>query len=109
MKTGFNLLLWTTHVTAEHTPILERLKKAGYDGVEIPIFEGMPDHYARLGEALDKLGLGRTVVSVIGPGKNPLSASASERRLVGCTLTSTRCRPSPEKACCSASSMPSVM
>ncbi len=80
MKTGFNLLLWTTHVTAEHTPILKRLKKAGYDGAEIPIFEGTPDHYARLGEALDKLGLGRSVVSVIGPGKNPLSASAAERR-----------------------------
>ena len=34
MKTGFNLLLWTGHVTAEHTAILKGIKKAGYDTVE---------------------------------------------------------------------------
>ncbi len=80
MKTGFNLLLWTTHVTAEHTPILKSLKRAGYDGVEIPVFEGAPDHYARLGETLDKLGVGRSVVSALGAGKNPLSASSADRK-----------------------------
>ena len=80
MKTGFNLLLWTTHVTAEHTPILKSLKRAGYDGVEIPVFEGVPDHYARLGETLDKLGVGRSVVSALGAGKNPLSASPADRK-----------------------------
>lgn len=80
MKTGINLLLWTPHVTAEHFPILEDLKKTGYDTVEIPIFEGTPDHYAMLGEELDRLGLGRSVVSVIGPsGKNPLSPDKSAR------------------------------
>ena len=74
MKTGFNLLLWTAHVTAEHTPILKSIKKAGYDSVEVPIFEGEVDHYARLGELLDGLGLERSVVGVLGPsGKNPLS------------------------------------
>jgi D-psicose/D-tagatose/L-ribulose 3-epimerase len=74
MKTGFNLLLWTAHVTAEHTPILMSIKKAGYDSVEVPIFEGEVDHYARLGELLDGLGLERSVVGVLGPsGKNPLS------------------------------------
>lgn len=80
MKTGFNLLLWTTHVTAEHTAILKGIKKAGYDGVEIPVFEGNPDHYARVGDILDKLGLERSVVSVIGPSrKNPLSADKASR------------------------------
>jgi D-psicose/D-tagatose/L-ribulose 3-epimerase len=81
MKTGLNLLLWTPHVTSEHFPILQDLKKAGYDTVEIPIFEGTPDHYAMLGEQLDKLGLERSVVSVIGPsGKNPLSPDKSSRQ-----------------------------
>jgi D-psicose/D-tagatose/L-ribulose 3-epimerase len=80
VKTGFNLLLWTPHVTSEYMPILKSLKKAGYDGVEIPIFEGDVDHYARLGETLDKLGLERSVVSVIGPSdKNPLSADKAAR------------------------------
>lgn len=81
MKTGINLLLWTPHVTAEHFPILKDLKKTGYDTVEIPIFEGTPDHYAMLGAELDRLGLERSVVSVIGPsGKNPLSPEKAERQ-----------------------------
>ena len=80
MKTGINLLLWTSHVTKEHFPILKALKKTGYDTVEIPIFEGTPDHYARLGDELDRLGLERSVVSVIGPsGKNPLSPDKAAR------------------------------
>jgi len=80
VKTGFNLLLWTTHITDEHSPILKSLKKAGYDSVEIPVFEGDASHYARLGALLDGLGLERSVVSVIGPsGKNPLSADKANR------------------------------
>jgi D-psicose/D-tagatose/L-ribulose 3-epimerase len=80
MKTGFNLLLWTTHVTDEHTAILKGIKKAGYDTVEIPVFEGTPEHFARLGDLLDKLGLERSVVSVIGPSeKNPLSSDKAAR------------------------------
>jgi D-psicose/D-tagatose/L-ribulose 3-epimerase len=65
MLLGFNLLLWTTHVTAGHFPVFEALKKAGYDGVEIPIFEGAPEHYANIGKALKDNGLRSTGVSVI--------------------------------------------
>ncbi len=80
MKLGFNLLLWTPHVTLAHEPILRALKKTGYDGVEIPMFEGDPAHYARLGALLDKIGLSRSVVSVIGPsGKNPLSSDRAHQ------------------------------
>ena len=61
-------------------PIIKALKAAGYDGVEVPIFEGSPDHYSWLGEELDKLGLGRTTVSVLGAGQNPLSPDASQRK-----------------------------
>jgi D-psicose/D-tagatose/L-ribulose 3-epimerase len=80
MKYGFNLLLWTGHVTEEHLPILKALKKAGYDGVELPLFEGTPEHYARLGEHLNKLGLGVTTVSVLGAGNNSLSPDKAERK-----------------------------
>jgi D-psicose/D-tagatose/L-ribulose 3-epimerase len=81
MKIGFNLLLWTSHVTAKHLPILKALKAAGYDGVEIPVFEGAPDHYARLGETLDGIGLERTTVAVLpSPQANPLSPDAASRK-----------------------------
>lgn len=80
MKTGINLLLWTPHVTTDHFAILQDLKTTGYDTVEIPIFEGTPDHYAMLGAELDRLGLERSVVSVIGPSdKNPLSPDRAAR------------------------------
>lgn len=81
MKYGFNLLLWTPHVTKEHLPVLKDLKKAGYDSVEIPIFEGTPDHYAWLGGELDKLGLERTTVSVLGQGQNTLTSDKSEQKV----------------------------
>ncbi len=80
MKLGFNLLLWTPHVTAAHEGILKNLKKTGYAGVEIPMFEGDPAHYAKVGEMLDRIGLERTVVSVLGAGCNPLSPDKAQQK-----------------------------
>ena len=80
MKYGFNMLLWTGHVTEEHVPLFKALKKAGYDNVEFPLFEGTPDHYARLGEHLDKIGLERSTVSVLGAGHNPLSPDKAQQK-----------------------------
>ncbi len=81
MQVGFNLLLWTTSVKPEHEPILKRLKATGYDGAEVPIFEGVPSDYARLGETLDGIGLGRTAITVIpATDKNPLSEDAAHRK-----------------------------
>ncbi|MGH6921402.1 MAG: sugar phosphate isomerase/epimerase family protein, partial [Geminicoccaceae bacterium] len=65
MKTGFNLLLWTTHVTDEHLPLLGKLKAAGYDGVEVPVFEGEVAHFRRLGQAIKDCGLACTTVTVL--------------------------------------------
>ena len=56
MLLGFNLLLWTTHVTEEHFPLFGELKRAGYDGVELPLFEGSPEHFARIGQVLARRG-----------------------------------------------------
>jgi D-psicose/D-tagatose/L-ribulose 3-epimerase len=65
MKTGFNLLLWTTHVTEAHFPLLEALRRVGYDGVEIPLFEGDPEHFRVVRRALDDAGLACTTVTVM--------------------------------------------
>jgi len=81
MKIGFDMMLWTTRVTEDHRRLLEDIKATGYDGVEIPIFEGMPDDYARLGRVLDEIGLERTGISVIGSLEaNPLSPDAEDRK-----------------------------
>jgi sugar phosphate isomerase/epimerase len=39
MKYGLNLLLWTDRMHDGMVPVVERIKKLGYDGIEIPIFE----------------------------------------------------------------------
>jgi D-psicose/D-tagatose/L-ribulose 3-epimerase len=80
MKVGFCMLLWTTHVTQEHRAVLEDIKATGYDGVEIPIFEGEPDHFALLGSLLDEIGLERTAITIIPtPEENPLSKDPAIR------------------------------
>lgn len=80
MKTGMNLLLWTTHVTAEHFPLLAKLKAAGFDGVEIPLFEGDAGHYKSIAGELQKNGLGCTTVTCIGPEANPISPEPAIRK-----------------------------
>ncbi len=80
MKLGFNLLLWTIHVTDEHLGILKKLKDTGYDGVEIPMFGGDVAHYRALGRRLADLGLEATGIGVMpGGGKSAISADPKER------------------------------
>lgn len=94
MKIGFCMLLWTTSVSEAHRGLLEDIRATGYDGVEIPIFEGTPDEFAQLGCMLDGIGLERTAISVIPTEDvNPLSEDPAVRKaavahleqLVDCT------------------------
>jgi len=80
MKIGFNLLLWTAHVQREHLPILEDIQRCGYDGVEIPIFEGSPEHYAELGHELERIGLEATGIALFPTvDMNPIGADPRQR------------------------------
>jgi D-psicose/D-tagatose/L-ribulose 3-epimerase len=85
MKFGMNLLLWTTNVTAEHFPLLAKLKQAGFDGVELPIFAGSGDeaHYKRIGQELRNLGLASTAVTICTAENNPVSPDAAIRKKAG--------------------------
>lgn len=80
MRTSMNLLLWTTHVTPEHFPLLKKIRDTGFDGVEIPVFEGDETHYRGIGKELKSLGLGCTAVTVCSPDNNPISPDASVRK-----------------------------
>jgi len=66
LKIGMCMFLWTTHVGPEHEPLLKDIRETGFDGVEIPVFEGSPADYEKLGKMLDGLELERTAVSAIG-------------------------------------------
>jgi D-psicose/D-tagatose/L-ribulose 3-epimerase len=80
MKTGMNLLLWTGHVTEEHYPIMKDIKAAGFDGVEIPVFETTVAHYKTVRKELDNLGLKCTAVTIVTPEANPISPDAAVRQ-----------------------------
>ena len=75
MLLGFNMLLWSTHVTEEHFPLLADIKRAGYDGVEIPIFEGAPEHFAKVGRAVRDNGLRATAVTVMPDAAHDCTSS----------------------------------
>jgi D-psicose/D-tagatose/L-ribulose 3-epimerase len=80
MKIGFCMLLWTTRVDESHRGLLEDIKATGYDGVEIPVFEGSPDDFAATGELLDDIGLERTAITAIpSVEQNPLDPDPSVR------------------------------
>jgi D-psicose/D-tagatose/L-ribulose 3-epimerase len=82
MKIGFNLLLYTGHVTEANYPVIEKLKKAGYDGVELPIFDvSNPAHFASIGKVLKDNGLECTAVTVLpDEAHNAISPVAANRQ-----------------------------
>jgi D-psicose/D-tagatose/L-ribulose 3-epimerase len=80
VKLGMNMLLWSTDVSgSEYDETFAMLKDAGFDGVEIPIFDREVDKYAELGSRLDDLGLERLAVSARGADDNPISEDPAMR------------------------------
>ncbi|WP_050026153.1 sugar phosphate isomerase/epimerase [Verrucomicrobium sp. BvORR034] len=82
MKIGFNLLLWTGHVTEENFSLFPKLKAVGYDGLEIPIFDtSNPAHFKTIGQALKDNGLEATAVTVLpDEAHNAISPDAKNRQ-----------------------------
>lgn len=79
VKIGMNMFLWTTHVGPQHEALLRNLKACGYDGVEIPIFEGDISHYSQLATMLDDIGLERTAVTAMGDSSMNLIGDTAAR------------------------------
>ena len=79
-KIGMNLLLWGTEIDESLFSVLEKIKSAGYDGVEIPIFNTNPDSWKSWRTKLDELGLERIAVTINGPEHNQISADPLIRK-----------------------------
>jgi len=80
MQIGMNMLLWTTQVTEEHHGLIEDLKAAGFDGIEIPLADTTDAEDAALTAHLDGLGLRRTAVAAVDEDHNPVSPDAGIRQ-----------------------------
>ncbi len=78
-KIGMNLLLWGTEINASLFPVLEQIKAAGYDGVEVPIFDTDPAHWEPWRKKLDELELDRVAVTINGPDHHQISTDPSMR------------------------------
>jgi D-psicose/D-tagatose/L-ribulose 3-epimerase len=78
-KLGFNLLAWTASISDDFFPHIERLKKIGYDGIEICNGAQDPAAYKRLKKLLGDLNLGLTCVTIVGADANPASPDAAIR------------------------------
>jgi len=74
-KIGFNLLVWSGGLPDSFLSITERLKKIGYDGIEVFMAEQDKNAYSRLGKHLRSIGLEATCVLGVGPDENPISDS----------------------------------
>lgn len=79
MKVGMNLLLWTADIQPKHYPLLEDIKKWGYDGVELTVFGGTDAQWADIGRKLKDVGLAATGVTIVAPEANPISPDAKVR------------------------------
>lgn len=80
MRFGLNLLLWTDTLSDETLPVLETIKKIGFDVVEAPLFDATPDKMAQWMKRFNDAGLARTGVTIRGAADNPISSDPAIRR-----------------------------
>ncbi len=83
MLLGFNMLLWASQLTDEHFPLLAKIRAAGYDGVELPLFGGTPEIYERVGREIKNNGLRSTAVCVIPDAEHDCTSADAKARAAG--------------------------
>jgi len=79
MKFGVNLLIWTANFDESHLPLLPRIRAAGFDGVEVPMYRGREFAVAALLRGLANTGMECTICSVLVDGLSLISDDASIR------------------------------
>jgi D-psicose/D-tagatose/L-ribulose 3-epimerase len=79
-RIGMNLLLWTSTPNEEHFALLDDVKRWGFDGAEFPMFVVEGDHWKKLGQHCNELGLGRTVSTAMPEDGNPVSEDPKIRQ-----------------------------
>ena len=79
VKIGFNVLAWSANVSEDLFPIIERIKKIGYDGVEFFVGGAEHENCKKVGQFSKDLGLDVTTVTVVGKDSNPINESAEIR------------------------------
>ena len=79
-KIGFNVLAWSAVVSEELFPVVDRLRKIGYDGVEFAIGSPNEAAYKQMGNHAKDIGIETTAVFVLGKDENPIDPSVAVRQ-----------------------------
>lgn len=80
MKFGANTFIWSDRFGEEQYPLLEKIKRAGFDGIEVPLFDPGQYRGSVARRAIEQHGLECTVCSVLPAGLHSGSADAGTRR-----------------------------
>ena len=79
MKFGVNTFIWAAHFDASNLPLLPRIRAAGFDGVEVPMFDPARFAATDIRRGLADNGLECTICSVLTGGMNMISDDAAVR------------------------------
>jgi D-psicose/D-tagatose/L-ribulose 3-epimerase len=80
MRFGVNTFIWSDHFDRSYLSLLDKVKQAGFDGIELPLFEPDKTRDPELKRALESRGLYCTFCSIIPAGLSPISDDASVRK-----------------------------
>src|SRR5258706_7907891 len=80
MKFGVNVFIWTESFDRSHLPLLPKIKAAGFDGVELPLFTPASFAMADIAKGLAENGLECTICSVLTSGLIMISGDAAVRK-----------------------------
>jgi D-psicose/D-tagatose/L-ribulose 3-epimerase len=79
MKFGVNLFIWTANFDETHLPLLPRIRAAGFDGVEAPMYKGRDFAVAEMRKGLAETGMECTICSILVDGLSMISDNAGTR------------------------------
>ena len=82
MKFGVNAFIWTESFERANLPLLPRIKEAGFDGIELPLFTPAQFATADIAKGLAENHLECTICSVLTGGLSMISGDAAAYGLI---------------------------
>lgn len=79
MKFGANAFIWSERFDRSHIPLLDRLRAAGFDGIELPLIDPDQTRDTAVREALHRSQMEPTFCTVLPPGLSPISDDSGVR------------------------------
>ena len=80
MRLGVNMFIWSAEFGPSNFDLLPRIKEAGFDGIEVPLFDPAAFKAAEIRKAAAACDLAVTVCSIIPRGFNLVSDDAALRK-----------------------------